>query len=380
MSTLSSYIVLAGQASRSTEQKDIDAKAISEIGYYRAHIRDVRSLSDFINDQRLFTFAVNAYGIADVDRARDLLRTAESDGVAEALKAASAPSDANYRDFIRTFDFRTFDGLTTQRWEVTDDAVNAYAGRTLLSDPGMQKSLDREANSASVKREVDYFKAHIGGVKSIDDFLADTRLFKFAMRAYGLTDMSYAKAFMKKALTEGIDDKKSFANRLQDSRYRDFVRAFDFKTYGTATTDRWQAKQGTVDAYVRQSLEVDAGADNEGIRLALYFRRKATEINSVYDILADKALSQVVRVALSLPEESARGNVEAQAAAITRKLDLADLKDPSKVDALIRRFATLWDVSADAPAAPIMSLYNPQSQDLDMDLLLKLQSIRQGSH
>ena len=50
--------------------------------------------------------------------------------------------------------------------------------------------------------------------------LADDRLFKYAMKAHGLKDMDYAKAFMKKALVEGIDDTDSFANKLSDKLLR----------------------------------------------------------------------------------------------------------------------------------------------------------------
>ena len=35
-------------------------------------------------------------------------------------------------------------------------------------------------------------------MKSIDDFMKDTRLYNYAMKAFGLDDMAYAKAFMRK--------------------------------------------------------------------------------------------------------------------------------------------------------------------------------------
>ena len=112
-------------------------------------------------------------------------------------------------------------------------------------------------------------------MKSIDDFLADDRLFTYAMKAFGLGDMAYAKAFMRKVLEGGIDANESFANSLADKRYRDFAETFNFARYGEATTVFTRAGQGTVDNYVRQALEENAGAQNEGVRLALYFQRKA---------------------------------------------------------------------------------------------------------
>ena len=53
--------------------------------------------------------------------------------------------------------------------------------------------------------ETAYYLKHIGDVKSIDDFIKDTRLFNYAMKAFGLEDMAYAKAFMRKVLVEGVE-------------------------------------------------------------------------------------------------------------------------------------------------------------------------------
>ena len=61
-------------------------------------------------------------------------------------------------------------------------------------------SLDRVAEQPDVKRESEYYLAKIGSVKSIDEFFADSRLYNYAMKAHGLEDMAYAKAFMRKVL------------------------------------------------------------------------------------------------------------------------------------------------------------------------------------
>ena len=84
----------------------------------------------------------------------------------------------------------------------------------------LARSLDTTSKRPDVARETAYYLKNIGNVKSIDDFLGDDRLFAYAMKAFGLQDMSYAKAFMRKVLTEGIDDRRSFANSLTDVRYR----------------------------------------------------------------------------------------------------------------------------------------------------------------
>jgi hypothetical protein len=56
----------------------------------------------------------------------------------------------------------------------------------------------------ATKREIEYYQANIKNIKTIDEFIKNDRLFKFAMKAYGLEDMAYAKGLFKKLLQEGI--------------------------------------------------------------------------------------------------------------------------------------------------------------------------------
>ncbi len=137
----------------------------------------------------------------------------------------------------------------------------------------LTRSLQAAAAKPQVVRETAYYLDNIGKVKSVDDFLGNDRIFAYAMKAFGLQDMTYAKAFMRKVLTEGIAESDSFANKLADRRYREFADAFNFAQFGATATIFDSTRQGTVDRYVRQTLEEDAGSRDEGVRLALYFDR-----------------------------------------------------------------------------------------------------------
>ncbi|TXN61714.1 DUF1217 domain-containing protein [Methylobacterium sp. WL18] len=234
-------------------------------------------------------------------------------------------------------------------------------------------ALTRKASEAIVKRDIQYFRDNIGKVKTVDDLIGNHRLFSFAMKAYGLDDMIYAKAFMKKVLTREADSKGNvLVERLQDSRYQDLARAFNFSNSGATFDSSAGAQRATIDSYVRQNLETDAGADDEGVRLALYFQRKAGTIKSAYSILADKALAEVVRTALGIPSEAARGSIDAQANLIKRKLDISSLQDPDKLNTFLKRFTIMWDTQNNAPSTPALSLFSGADSGLDAGLLVKL--------
>lgn len=244
----------------------------------------------------------------------------------------------------------------------------------------MTAALKRTAEQPTVERESEYYLANISKIKTIDDFLKDDRVFKFAMKAFGLQEMDYAKAFMRKVLTEGIGASDSFANKLTDTRYREFAETFNFKELGTATTVFDRAQKGTVDRYVRQTLELNAGQSNEGVRLALYFQRKADTVATPLHLMADRALLKVTQVALQLPAASSSLDIDRQVEMISKKLDVEDLKEPEKLDEFLERFTALWELEnpTTPPASAITTLMSGSAAGVSLDLLQQIQSVRNG--
>jgi Protein of unknown function (DUF1217) len=249
-----------------------------------------------------------------------------------------------------------------------------------LISTDIERSLLRTAQAPNVERESAHYLENIGEVKSIDDFLANDRVYRYALKAFGLDDMAYAKAFIRKVLEEGTDKATTLANRLADPRYRDLAEAFNFSRYGEATTSFGRTQQGTVDRYLRQTMEEDAGVQNEGVRLALYFQRKAAEIESPMEILADPALLKVVQTALGISPLTAAADIDKQAAMITARLDLEDLKDPEKLDQFLARFTSLWELENGQAlaASPSILLGQPLTFGLSANLLSSLQNLKLG--
>lgn len=246
----------------------------------------------------------------------------------------------------------------------------------------INRSLAVTANEAPVQLESKYYLESVSAVRSLDEFIADTRLFRFAMTAFGLSDLAFAKGYMRKVLEEGVDDPLSLANRTNDARIAEFARVFDFDTFGEQTMERAATRGDVVSRYVRQTLEETAGAqDGEGVRLALYFERQAPKIDSVYDILGDKALYEVVRTALGLPSEFAAVNIERQAEVLGERLEIEEFQDPEALDSFLVRFAAIWDATVEPQADPILALFAAGSQTfptISLDLAMSLQSFRLG--
>jgi hypothetical protein len=248
----------------------------------------------------------------------------------------------------------------------------------------MSRTLTLTASQTDVQRDTAYYLSHIGKVTSIDEFLGDHRLYAYAMKAFGLEDMTYAKAFMRKVLTEGVADEGSFANKLSDTRYATFATVFDFNRLGAQATHTKTATTGTADKFLRQTVEEDAGDKNAGVRLALYFQRKAPDIKNVYQILADPALTKVVQTALGLSDYSSMADIDQQASYLKKRLDLTDFQDSTKLGKFLQRFCALYDIknpdAATGSSVPAMTqLYNPTGgYAISASTLASIQNLKFG--
>ncbi len=228
-----------------------------------------------------------------------------------------------------------------------------------------------------------YFKDNIGKIKSADQLIKNTRLFSFAMTAFGLGDMTYAKGMMKQVLQQGVADPKALANKMNNPNIRAFAKAFDFAANGASTTSSAALQASVVDRFVEQSLETTQGKQNPGVQLALYFRRNAPNVSSIYGILADKNLLTVVQTALGISPMTSAQPIDTQARLLSSKLKLSDFQDPKMLQAFISRFAAMYDSNnAGAPnslnAANAILLDASSSPAMDVSLLLNLQHLKTG--
>lgn len=247
----------------------------------------------------------------------------------------------------------------------------------------LTKAVQRTADAPQNARDEEYYLENIGKIKTIDDFLADDRIYRYAMKAFGLGDMAYAKGLMRKVLEGGVDKSDSFANKLSDSRYKDFATTFNFARYGSATTSFDRTQKPIVEKYVRQSFEEEQGAQDENLRLALYFQRKAPTLTNAYQVLADPALLKVVQTAIGLSSDSSSMPIDKQAEIIASKVDFEALKDPEKLQSFLTRFTSLADVASSSAtaASSIISLIAPASTiEMSADLMMSIQKLRLGGY
>jgi hypothetical protein len=114
--------------------------------------------------------------------------------------------------------------------------------------------------------------------------------------------------------------------------------------------------QRVLDGVMINRFEKSMGEANPGMREALYFRRMAGSVTSIPQLMADRALTEVVRGALGLPASFAGLEFEQQRDILARRLDVTKLQDPTEVARMAARYVATREQSA-TPSNPLLALF-----------------------
>jgi hypothetical protein len=241
-----------------------------------------------------------------------------------------------------------------------------YGGWTVLkrTAPAQLATFDAQPQ---IKRDTDYFRANIGKVKTADDLMADRRLLRVALGAFGLEGDLNNKAFIRKVLAEGTLKEGAFANRLADKQYQKLSAAFGF---GDFTTPR-NAISGFADKMISQfrqrSFEQAVGEQNDSFRLAMNIERelpalaKRTGSDDLLwlTVLGSAPMRSVFQTAFGLPDSFASIDLDKQlevlkdrAASTFGSSSLRQFSDPQKLDSLVRQFLVRADTEVTRAQTP----------------------------
>jgi hypothetical protein len=313
--------------------------------YYQSKIGSIGSVSDLIQDPQLYDYVLSAYGLDPDEETQSTISKVLTSDPNDPSSFANISHNPAYVALAKAFNFGPDGNAKT--------ATIAQTNNSLLATI---KSYDAQADDPDGKLDQTqadntYYTSTIPTIENVDDFIKDKRLVSYVLDAFGFENDNISDDTLRKILTSDPFDSKSFVNKPGNTQYRALASAFNFDADGNLMAippaqaqDRNQIV-ATSDLYLRQTMEEEAGTQNQGVRLALYFQRNVGNITSPFSILADKALLQVVQTALGLPTSMSLADIDTQAAMITKKLNIADLQDPKKLNKFLAQFAALYDVN-----------------------------------
>ncbi|MFJ6322739.1 MULTISPECIES: DUF1217 domain-containing protein [unclassified Rhizobium] len=374
-----------------TSQSNLTTDAVNN---YKNRLGNVKTIKDFFasntadgstsNDSapELYQMALRAYGIGPNEVTKSqLTQILESDPY-DPKSYVSSLKDTRFTALAEAFNFDSKGNLKAPVQSLSPTQVNSFISQySTHSTAGLTGALLTKATS-DAKDAGTYFATNIANVKSVTDLLADSKLTNFVLAANGIDPKTVDTATLKKAFASDPSDPKSFVNTSDGAKFKSIVEAFNFGTDGNLTDSKLGSAQNqgalsaTNDLFLHQTLEDQQGDTNPGVRLALYFQRKAPSINSVYDIMGDAALYEVITTTFSLPSAMSSMDVDTQAKMLGNFINVSDLQDPTKVNSLLQRFSAMYDMQNDTTSStsPALSILSGSSSGVGIsaDTLLSI--------
>jgi hypothetical protein len=145
--------------------------------YYAANIGKVTSIQDFVNNYRLVSYALDAYGLGDQINNKALITKVLEGGVSSPKALANTLSNANWAKFAAAFNFvgagassiSTASAIKTTTTNYVEQKLESSQGQ---QDPGVQLAL--------------YFQRVAPTVKSDLAIMGDVNLLDVAQTIFGL--------------------------------------------------------------------------------------------------------------------------------------------------------------------------------------------------
>lgn len=210
------------------------------------------------------------------------------------------------------------------------------------------------ANTITLKRDIEHFRANIAEAETAADLVADPQLLRVALGAFGLEDESTKLALVRRALEDGTSNSDSFANRMVDPKWKRFVNAFGYGSeLGMPRVGLSSFADEITSAYEARQFETALGESDDSLRLALNFRREIQRFAdgaspdgyTWFEALGDRPVRAVFEGAFGLPSSFGTLDIDQQRDVMREKTrdlvgstSLDVFKQEDAVDALVVRY------------------------------------------
>ena len=207
--------------------------------------------------------------------------------------------------------------------------------------------------SPVIQRDTEYFLENIGKISTAEDLVNDRRLLSVALGAFGLDEDINNRFFIRKVLEDGTLDPEGLANKLADTRYRDFSSAFGFGDYGIPRTQISDFGETIVDSYKERQFEVAIGNQSTDMRMVMSLERdlgaivdkSTSDAGKWFSVMGNTALRQVFETAFGLPSAFGTLDIDDQLVTFQDKAEayfgdssIDQFADPERREELSRLF------------------------------------------
>jgi hypothetical protein len=178
LSTLTSYLAISNNLSRWQSMTAASPSVQSQNKYFTDNIGSVKTIGDFVNNYRLFSYAMTAFGLGDKIFAKGMMQKVLEQGTSSSNTLAYSLNDARILAFAKAFDFAGQGASVTSSAAVKTGVVNSYIEQSLednqaQQNPGVQLAL--------------YFQRQAPNLTDAYGILADKNLLTVVQTALGIS-------------------------------------------------------------------------------------------------------------------------------------------------------------------------------------------------
>jgi hypothetical protein len=178
LSTTSYYETLTKNLAKSQAQTAAEPTVAAATKYFEANIGNVKSVSDLLNNSKLYNYVMNAFGLGSMTYAKGLITKVLEGGVSSSTALANTLNDPRYKALATAFNFAENGSSTTSNATTIQSTVSAYVEQQLENNvgqtsPGTQLAL--------------YFQRVAPTVTSTYGILADKQLLNVVETAFNLS-------------------------------------------------------------------------------------------------------------------------------------------------------------------------------------------------
>ena len=179
VSTLSTYLQVSNNLATYEKLTEEDPTVKSQTDYYQANIGNVKTPSDLVNNYRLFSYVMTAYGLGDMTSyGKGLIEKVLDQGTSSQSDLAYTLNNSGILALAKTFNFAADGTSTTSSTAVQSGVVNTYIEQALdtnqgQSDPGVELAL--------------YFQQHASSITNAYSILANKNLLTVVQTALGIS-------------------------------------------------------------------------------------------------------------------------------------------------------------------------------------------------
>ena len=216
VSTLSTYLQVSNNLTKWQTMTESDPTVKASTDYYQANIGNVKTPSDLVNNYRLFSYVMTAYGLGDMTSyGKGLIEKVLDQGTSSQSDLAYTLNNSGILALAQTFNFAADGTSATSSTAVQSGVVNAYIEQALdsnqgQSDPGVELAL--------------YFQQHASSVTDAYSILANKNLLTVVQTALGISPYTSEEDIDTQA--NMLSSKLNFGDFQDPAKLQKFIEKF----------------------------------------------------------------------------------------------------------------------------------------------------------